>query len=564
MKKIFNIMQFVLILICLYLLDMISFNNISLFLMITLLIIFFKYTKNYELNKSITIFSMLFSLMISLGSINTIGNNNYFYFIIKLFGFFFLFNRILYLISKINISIQYDKDKKNKVSKKKFIIISMIIGFLFFLPYFFKFFPGIITPDSHGQILQAYGINNYSNHHPWIHTLMIKLFFSIGFLVTKKEIVGIALYTLYQMIVLCFIYSYTLYFLYKNNIKKWILLALWMFFFLNPFNAIYSVTIWKDILFSGMVLLFTTFIFDKVNKKWNIKESLSFILLSVLICLLRSNGFIAYLIFIIVMLILHKDFFKSILKNICISLLIVLIIKIPIMRAFHVTKPDFAESISIPLQQMAYVIKQDGYITKSNRIELNKIFDVDSIKKQSNVMGTYVVSDSSKNNVRKNGLAYVTNNKKSFFKTWLKLGLDNKSYYIKAWVLQTSGYWYHNYGENWVYANFTLRKTSEGDLNFNGHNYLPIKISTFYDKYLSFSKKVYHKVWSPAMSLYIVLLSLYLAIERKRNTVAWILTIGIFLTLLIATPVSCEFRYFYSFFLCFPIFVVYSLMKEKE
>ena len=107
MKKIFNIMQFVLILICLYLFDMISFNNISLFLMITLLIIFFKYTKNYELNKSITIFSMLFSLMISLGSINTIGNNNYFYFIIKLFGFFFLFNRILYLISKINISIQF-------------------------------------------------------------------------------------------------------------------------------------------------------------------------------------------------------------------------------------------------------------------------------------------------------------------------------------------------------------------------------------------------------------------------------------------------------------------------
>ncbi len=51
---------------------------------------------------------------------------------------------------------------------------------LCWLPYFLYQYPGIMTPDSVNQFEQVLGLIPYSNHHPWVHTLLIGLIYHIG------------------------------------------------------------------------------------------------------------------------------------------------------------------------------------------------------------------------------------------------------------------------------------------------------------------------------------------------------------------------------------------------
>ena len=237
------------------------------------------------------------------------------------------------------------------------------------------------------QMWQVTGYTNYSNHHPWIHTLLIKLLYNIGYGITKSPNFGVATYTLFQMIITCITFSYVIYILYKNNFNKLIVIIAWIFFFLFPFNAIYTITMWKDIPFSLIILAITTFIYDhyKNNGEYNLNKQITITTLSILMCLFRSNGFIAYFIFIIVLFILSKKDFIKLKYSILITIIVVFIFKGPIMNYFNVESSEFTESLSIPVQQIGYVIKNNGNLSNKDLEEFrpekiaNEIYEIYSV-----------------------------------------------------------------------------------------------------------------------------------------------------------------------------------------
>ena len=59
-------------------------------------------------------------------------------------------------------------------NKKSFFIVWAII-FVAWIPYFLNYYPGVITPDSMGQICQSIGVNTLTNHHPIFHTFLISI-----------------------------------------------------------------------------------------------------------------------------------------------------------------------------------------------------------------------------------------------------------------------------------------------------------------------------------------------------------------------------------------------------
>ncbi|MCR4787433.1 MAG: hypothetical protein K5888_02500, partial [Lachnospiraceae bacterium] len=71
---------------------------------------------------------------------------------------------------------------------------------IFFLPYFLYQFPGIMTPDSIVQYEQVLHIKPYSNHHPWVHTLMLEFFYDIGYAFTRNPNISASFYTVAQMV----------------------------------------------------------------------------------------------------------------------------------------------------------------------------------------------------------------------------------------------------------------------------------------------------------------------------------------------------------------------------
>ena len=571
MKRFFlDFIQILIIVISICLQHMISFNNIELYLFGLLIIVLYYYTKEYKYSKSTIFFSVLFSLFFTLGNIgdNDINTLRVLTIIISFFGFFFLTEKLLIFLTNIfeNIHIQ---GKNKKVSSYKFILVSTVIGLLCFMPYFLRFFPGIMTPDSFNQMWQIEGLIPYSNNHPWIHTMLIKILYNLGYFITKSKNTGIAFYTFFQMVFVSLSFSYTVYILYKNNIKQWFVLLVWAFFFLMPFNAIYSITIWKDIIFSCSILLFSMFIWDQYynNYNWSMRRKIIFCILSVIVCLFRSNGLIAYLVFLFILFFCYRDSFKKIKYPVIISLVIVLIVKNIVMPLFKISASEFVESISIPAQQVAYVIKSDGDISKNELREIKKIASIERLKKDKYRAISYNVSDSTKNNIRVHDKGhYLENNKMKFLKIWIDIGVKNPDKYIQAYVKQTSGYWYYNYGKYWIYRDKMKpgHNINHFSIDFYQINLSPKIISYFIDNGLKATSFVYYKIWSPAMSFYVILFSLYLSIYRKNNILPYVLSISVLLTLLVATPLSCEFRYAYALFICFPPLFLISLCKLKQ
>ena len=159
---------------------------------------------------------------------------------------------------------------------------------------------------------------------------------------------------------------------------------------------------------------------------------------------------------------------------------------------------------------------------------------------------------------------YIDKHKLEFFKLWASIGIKNLDDYITAYVLQTNGYWYHNYGKYWVYADYIIDYPEITSIDDELHqtDLLPKFMSKAIDAILSTTSNIYYKIYSPTITTYILLIGLYIAIEKKKNIIPFIIPIAITLTLLIATPVACEFRYAYSVFLTAPLLLLGALKNK--
>lgn len=107
-------------------------------------------------------------------------------------------------------------NKTLKIGKVEFFI-NMALIFLAWLPYFLRYYPGLLTSDSIVQLSQAIGISELINHHPIFHTGIIALFVNIGQAIFGNINAGVAFYTIAQMLIMSGIFAFILRYLSKNK-----------------------------------------------------------------------------------------------------------------------------------------------------------------------------------------------------------------------------------------------------------------------------------------------------------------------------------------------------------
>ena len=178
--------------------------------------------------------------------------------IINFIGYFMLgwtsIKWIFIILEKINKTNMHNfRIVKNDYC---FFIICFILIMLAWIPYFLKYYPGIITPDSYTQIEQTIGIGELSDHHPIAHTAIISVCINIGLMIFRNINSAIACYSIVSMILMTCIDATVLLYLRKKNTSTIILLILLAFYMFYPVNAMYSITMWKDVLFSGIFPIF--------------------------------------------------------------------------------------------------------------------------------------------------------------------------------------------------------------------------------------------------------------------------------------------------------------------
>lgn len=441
-------------------------------------------------------------------------------------------------------------------------LCAFLLCLVCWLPYYLYQYPGVMTPDSLNQFEQVLGLIPYSNHHPWMHTLLIKLIYTIGFRLTGSMLIALSLYTLFQMCVLAGSVWYFISTLRLFRVKPKICLLITLFYALIPYHAVFSVTIWKDILFAAALLCFSCSMLRFLLKKsLPILHLIIFVLTGLMLCLFRSNGWYAFLLclpFLFVFFRKKAGIFYPALASI---FLIAAIIKYPVMNAFHVTQPDLVESLSIPIQQIAAVLCNDRALSKEELALIEQVVDLTYIKQ----LYDPHFADNIKELVRAGNQDYLAEHKGEFFRLWAGLGLRYPGDYMTAYIRQTYGYWYPD--------SFYLVAEAEGvSATSLGVSHTPLIRGPLVIKAKEISIKLggmlplYGTLWSMGVACWVMLFCIGNTLIRgeRPKLVLYLPSLALLLTVLIATPVATEFRYVYFMVFALPFYLMAALLPAEN
>ncbi|MBQ8219162.1 MAG: hypothetical protein IJZ79_05350 [Bacilli bacterium] len=528
---------------------------------------YYNYNPNYDkLTKYYSIIlSIILSILLSVGSIVSsyiyeldapiiFNIKNIIYSLISIIGLsMFLYRIIGYSLLKLK-KITFI-EKHNKMSIKIYLLVSLII-FCGSLVYFLRYYPAIMTPDSYYVIHYS---NNFilSDFHTFGHTWFFGIFFHLGKLLFDSLNTAVAFSIIIQMICMSLIFSLVIKFLYDKGLKRNYCIFLILLYTLNPLYTHYNITLWRDVMFGGSFIIILVSLYEYLNnKKITINNTLLFIIGIIILLFFRNNGIYIYLFMIPFLIIFLKEKRKFI-SILTITILIVyFIIKGPIFEYFNVEKTRSVEAFSIPLQQIARVITSENEIDNDDKLFLEKLFDYDSVKEKYNP----TISDPIKN-ITSNDI--LSNEKKQFFKTYLNLFIKYPNIYLEAYFLQTLGYWYPD--------NIYWATAGESESIFDSENVYSDPITSgIYNKIIdsSTSRRIplSNLIWSIGLH-FMVLLSSSLVLcylGYKKILLSYVPLWGLWLSIVIATPVFSELRYAYGLFTCMPLLLFIPLITYSK
>lgn len=443
---------------------------------------------------------------------------------------------------------------------KHTVLCAFLLCMFCWFPYFLYQYPGIMTPDSLNQFEQVLGVIPYSNHHPFMHTLLIGLLYTIGFKMTGSMLVALSFYTFFQMCMLALSVSYFLGTLKRYLVRPAVCFIITLFYALVPYHAVYSVTIWKDILFAAAVLGFECALL-RLLKETKAFDLCVLGICGFMLCLFRSNGWYAFLLCLPFLFFYFRKRKKSIFPVLCGIFLTAVIVRYPVMDHLHVASPDCVESLSIPAQQIAAVICNDRELTHQERALIEQVVDLTYIKE---LYDPYF-ADNIKELVRAGNQDYLVSHKGEFLKLWASLLLRYPGDYLTAYIRQTYGYWYPD--------SFYLVAEAEGvSATSLGVSHTPLIGGPLVVKTKEIAIKLggmlplYGTLWSMGVVCWTLIFCMGSAFVRneKGKLILYLPSLALLFTVLIATPVATEFRYVYFMVLSLPFYLTSALLILPE
>lgn len=485
----------------------------------------------------------------------------------------------------INMVLRYMvQPRQNTVSRAKafnikgWLLYSLVI-FMAIIPMLLLNFPGTMTVDSFYQLNQARGIVPYSDHHPWFHTLLIKIFFNLGYILSGNVTVGIGTYSILQMLIVALTVGYATASIEEISGSKKGSLIILVGFIIYPYNLAYSITMWKDIIFSAFVLLLTITLYRIYVVKIPLKarDTIIFSISGLMMCLLRHNGFYAYVLTLGIIILsefikyikTRKDILKKHPYNtgqlrqlfyiFLATIGIVFIINHPIQSAFNVEQGDYAHNLAIPLQQIGRTVMYNGEITDIEYEQLEKINSLQYIHNNyipggaDNMIQWLVAGDS----------AYFENHKGEYFRLWLAVGLRNPISYLEAFLEQTKGYYTTMMPEQTAYYGILENKDKLDNFPIIGLRWR-IKINEICDK-IQNVVPIYAILYSMGACFLILIMCAAGKIYKKQYTMLYVYLpyFALTLSIIIATPLVADLRYAYPLMLAMPTLLAMTMTRDS-
>lgn len=450
----------------------------------------------------------------------------------------------------------------------KWFFMSFGIILVCWIPVFLAYYPAIMSYDFHKQSQEAYqGWIWFNAHHPLIHTALIRWFFLLGEAIGSYQL-GIAFFSILQMLVLSSVYAYSCTMIFRLTGKKWPFWVATAWFAILPFHPVMALSMTKDTLFTAFVLLLVVLFLEyrmAETKKKRIFLYIALILTGILVMIFRNNAVYAFVVFTFFYAFWSQ---KQRLQIILLCIAIIIgghVTKTTMQAAMQAGDGNSIEMYSVPLQQLCRVgANHYGFLTNDQYALLNYYINEEAWHKYNPYIADGVKASAAV-------YTYETwkNDIPAFIKTWAEFGLAFPNDYLDAFLVLTQGYWFIDdmshaellgYGDD---SNLGLLYTFNASAShvFEGietHSYLP-GILEQYQKIVNGNSykdwPVLYLLFKPAFYMWLLVLCMVslLYVKDRNKLVLCAFPFIYFLTLLLGPVVN--FRYAYPIIVTIPLLI---------
>lgn len=531
---------------------------------ITLLSIPSRIIRVFSRNRVYGFFSFSLSCVIVLGDKINVYEKPYFKAVVfsdfidillYFFGIFIVGNILIEVIEHYLLTLQ-------SISiRKRWWFVAFVLLVLLWLPYVLVFYPGILTPDSFTSLLQAKDLSLLYNHIPVAYTLMITFFTRIGWFLGDSNF-GVFLFSIAQVLIVAGVLSYLAYWVRIKTGKAVVACVVLLFYGLNPVVAMYSITMWKDVIFSAGIVLLCLFLFDVALEKGKVlgenPKMIQLCILFAIVCFGRNNGIYIVVFCWLLLLLSYKCVRKKILLWGGSTIVVIVLIQGPGYKICGINQANFAESVGIPLQQISYAVINDETFTETEKIFLENLIPIKTIEEDYSPVSV----DNIKFNVKFDN-SFLEQNKAGFVKMYFKLLPKHLSSFVKAYLLSTSGFWkvnetglvvaqgiYEN--DMGIYSVDCLKKLTNIDMKEE----ISVKIAQFQ----------HSPIIDVGIMVWLVFLYVIVCFKQRQSWKTYLVVplICSWITIMIATPVFAQFRYVYYYHLMLPVVCIMFFAKRGD
>ena len=471
-----------------------------------------------------------------------------------------------------------------------FVLLLLLVSWL---PYLLSFAPGSVLDDSLASITPWTNGTPLTNHHPVVYSLLVGGFVYLSKILPLSLNAAVFLYSLVQSVCLAGTLAALFYRLQRAGVKRCVLAAGIAYAMIVPYFPAYAMILWKDPLYSCALLWLSMLLFDAVRKEgvlsgraWQVKWSLALLGTA----FLRNNGAFC-LLFMAAALLLsgqRKQFFCTACMTVIVALLF-FTVQHTVYPLCHIADTEYTEKIGIPLQQLAATVAYEGKMGEEEREFLFKIMPEQEWKERY----APCLADKIKWTDGAN-MEYISQNKRSFWKVWGNLLLKNPAIYLRAYGMDTFGFWVPGVQNRYGYVDLYI---TENDLGLHQTDLIQ---KLFGRTIRPLLKK--RMIWiGSGTLLWMTLGGMLLSILCRKSTSRkisgskissskissrkisgskisgeeeekvgggdWIIylpALGNALTVFLATPVAFSLRYVYVFAIGLPLYVLLPFLREGE
>ncbi|MGP4069271.1 DUF6020 family protein [Halobacillus sp. B29] len=460
---------------------------------------------------------------------------------------------LLYLLVHHSVSLHW-----KTVSRWK-ICIYAIFPILVWSMYLVAYYPGTMTPDSLSHWEQIHTLD-FSNWHPVVYTWYIMALTTIW---KTPAIIAFS-----QIVILALFGGYAAYSLEKRGIaSKWVWIGV-LLFGLYPLNGIFPIAIWKDIFFSGFLFLFTIFTYNIVSSRGTWLASnwhqLMLGINALAISLMRSNGLPIFVVMALLLLIAYRAYFKRLITTLVLVGLAYFLISGPFFNYMDVRATSPNEALSIPTQQLAHIIKENGELTEEQRNYLDSILPLETWKENYNPYLTDKIKFAGEydQNVIFDDFGY-------YLSTWAAVVSNNFGLAVEAYLDQTSIIWQINQPEDGYTSTYARNVYLYNDYDLKTSPLSSTVYQVINDNLVRVEMYLLEVVLRPAAYTAIILLT-GVALALKTGVRSLLILLPVLLnsgTMLLATPAQ-DFRYQFAnvlvtFLMAAVVFVTFDSKQKK-